>query len=308
MPKVSVVMPVYNGEKTLRNSIESILNLSYKNFELIIINDGSTDSSEEIIKSFNDERIKYFKKENSGAQAAPRNLGISKATGDFIAFCDQDDIWYSEKLDKQIKVYEISEERGGIGIIFCSANLIDEGDKKIGENSVLFEGFLSAKESFNRLIMGNFITACSAIFPRHVFDEVGRLDENLKGVDDYDLWLRIAFKYGIIGINEPLCGWRQSTNSFSVDKSKQYVEVEKIFDKLGDKTEEIKVGHGKNMIRIITASLLAKKYDIVSEYSKKIHNYSVSFKARIIIWISRLSHKFGRFFVIILQKLGMVSL
>ena len=156
--------------------------------------------------------------------------------------------------------------------------------------------------------MGNFITACSAIFPRHIFDEVGSLDESLKGVDDYDLWLRIALKYGIIGISEPLCGWRQSKNSFSADKSKQYIEVEKIFDKLGDKTEKIKVGHGKNMIRIITTSLLAKKYDIVSEYSKKIHRYPVSFKARIIIWISRLSHKFGRFFVIILQKLGMVNL
>jgi glycosyltransferase involved in cell wall biosynthesis len=308
---VSVIVPLFNGEKTVQKTLESIL-VQKVELEVIVVDDGSTDRSVEIIKKLaeKDERIKYFYQKNSGSPAKPRNKGLKEATGEFVGFCDQDDIYYPEKLEKQIKAYEECKDRDKIGIIISSADLIDESGRVVGQNIKSFEGFMDSKEAYELLLKGDFITACSALVPRKIFDEIGCLDESLKGVDDYDLWLRISQRYGILTIKEPLCAWRQSKESLSADKAKQYIETEKVFKKLEkeDKGERIRVGHSKNLMRIFIAKNLDKDFAYAEDLLSKLKKYPITKKGQIVISVFELSHSLSFWFLRFLQLIGQVSL
>ena len=308
MSKVSVITPVYNGEKYLEKTVFSILAQDYE-LELIIIDDGSTDKSSQILKSIQDGRIKYNYQKNTGKPVGPKNKGIGLAAGDFIAFCDQDDIWYKEKLKKQIAEYEAIEDRGNIGIIVCSTDLIDEKGKKIGQNKLTGE-VLEQGKAFERLVCGNFISACSTIVPKKVIEEVGLMDESLNGVDDYDLWLRICRKYGILIVAEPLCAWRKTREALSADKSRLYEENEKIFEKLEalDKTDIVKIGHGKNIMRIIVSSILSDKDKKANQYIAKTSLYPVSVKGEYIIKLYRKNKQICKVALQFLRLVGRVSL
>lgn len=308
MSKVSVIMATYNGEKTVRESIDSILAQTHQDLELIVVDDGSTDNTVAVVKAISDERLVLLQQQNSGSPASPRNSGIKRATGDFVAFCDQDDLWYPEKLERQLAVCEHVEHIGDIGVVFSSADLIDDSGKIIDGNITKLAGFLPATEARKKMLEGDYIIACSAMVPKRVFDEVGPLDEKLVGVDDYDLWLRITENYGVLAITEKLCAWRQSAGSLSKDKAKQYVRTEQIFAKLGDKSDEIKLGHGKNILRIILASLVTKDYATAREYLGKIGQYPQSSKSKLIVGVTSASVLVGRWLVLSLQKIGKVSL
>lgn len=305
---VSVIIAVYNGELTLAGTINSLLSQTYKNLEIILVDDGSTDNSAAVIKGFNDERIKYFFQKNTGSPVAPRNKGIKESSGKFIAFCDQDDVWYPEKLEKQLETYQKCENKKSIGIIITSANLIDEKGKIINQNPTPFEGFLSQKEAFKKLLGGDFITACSVLVPKKIINEIGFLDEALKGVDDYDLWLRITQKYGILAISEPLCAWRKLNKALSADKTQLYFETEKVFKKLNDKTNEIRIGHGKNLMRYLVTLLLKSDYKKAKTVVDTLKLYPVSKKANILIRIFDKSNVFAGFLIKVLDKIGRISL
>jgi glycosyltransferase involved in cell wall biosynthesis len=351
MSRVSIIIAAYNGAKYLHETIDSLLNQSEKDIEVLVIDDGSTDKTAEIVKSFidshrslsageipacarmtkedgndpfdfaqgklskddreeRDERIKYFYQKNSGSPASPRNVGIKKAAGAFVGFCDQDDIYYLEKLEKQIKAYEECKDRDKIGIIISSADLIDESGRVVSQNIKPFEGFMGSKEAYELLLRGDFITACSALVPRKIFDEIGYLDESLKGVDDYDLWLRISQRYGILTIKEPLCAWRQGKEAMSADKAKQYIETEKVFKKLEkeDKGERIRVGHSKNLMRIFIAKNLEKDFAYAEDLLSKLKKYPITKKGQIVISVFELSHSLSFWFLRFLQLIGRVSL
>jgi hypothetical protein len=145
-----------------------------------------------------------------------------------------------------------------------SADIVDEKGKKIGVRYVP-EGYTDAAESFEMLLDEDFITACSALIPKSILDEVGLLNENLVGNDDHELWLRITKKYGIFGISESLCAWRKSEKSFSKDMSRIFIENEKIFDVLKSENrvekELIENGKNKNLFRLFIAYVKEKKYD-----------------------------------------------
>ncbi len=306
--KVSVITPVYNGSQTIKESINSILNQTYKNIELIIINDGSTDDSENIIKSVNDSRIKYYKIKNSGSPARPRNFGIKKSTGDFIAFCDQDDVWYPEKIEKQIKSYNLSNNKSKIGIIATSANVIDKKNNVIDTFLRKLE-YIPSPESYKKILLTNYITTCSVIVPRKIFNEVGFLDENLVGVDDFDLWLRITKKYGVLVLPDILCAWRNLPQSLSSNKTKLYLENEKIFDKLEltDKDDYIKLGHKKNLNRILISGILNKDYISSDLAIKKISHYSIPIKIKLFITVYNFNNNTAYYLAKILFKLGILE-
>lgn len=309
-PNVSIIVAAWDGDKYIGETLKSLLNQSEKDIEVLVVDDGSTDRTAEIVKSYRDPRVQYFYQENSGSQASPRNKGIKEARGDFVGFCDQDDLWYKNKIQKQIAAYENSSERDNIGIIISSADLISAEGKKLGTTEVPFEGFLRQEESREKLLAGDFITACSALIPKKVLDEVGLLDEGLAGVDDYDLFLRISEKYGIVAMSEQLCAWRQSESSFSADKEKQYIETEKIFQKIEpkDKSEAVLVGHGKNLTRIFLSLVLDKKFNEAKKYRTKINDYTVSKKTQWILSIFDLSFQVCYWFLVFLKSIGRVSL
>jgi len=191
-PLVSVVMPVYNSEKYLRRAIESVLCQSYKNYEFIIVDDGSTDGSIDIINEYRD-KIVYFFQKNAGASAA-RNKGIEISKGELIAFLDSDDLWYPDKLKIQVDVYQH----------YPDASIIHtEVDKQ-----KLFNGYLPINQqdlnprikSFSEVFQHTNLKTPSVMIPRLVFDRVGLFDTNLPTAEDKDLFLRCSYQQQVVYI------------------------------------------------------------------------------------------------------------
>jgi len=186
---VSVVVPVYNGEQYLEKTVESILSQDYLNLELILVDDGSSDNSVELIKNIaaQNDRIKPFYNSNGGVANA-RNFGIAQAKGEFVAFCDQDDLWLPTKLTKQIPLFDNSE----VGLVYCGA--ITSVEKYGLQTKASFE---SKKRGsvFDCLILGNLLTCCTAVARKSTLLQVSNFDEDraLMGVDDWHLWLKLAF-------------------------------------------------------------------------------------------------------------------
>lgn len=306
--KVSVITPVYNNTKTIRKTLDSILNQTHQDLEILVVDDGSTDNSAAVIKGIKDDRIRYFKMTNSGSPSRPRNLAITKATGEYVALCDADDIWYPNKIEKQLAAYETSKNPKKIGLIVSSADLIDESGK-ILEKNILEDGYLEAKEARAKLLLSNFVTACSAVVPLKVMKEVGEFNEELKGVDEYDLWLKITKKYDVLTVAEPLCAWVRTGNNLSGDKAKLYLQNEKIFERLEreEQSPEIRAGHLKNLNRLLTASIIGNDSEILKKARESLKNYDISIKVKLILALSKLSLPLARFLLLLLRQVGVVN-
>lgn len=227
-PKVSVIMPVYNGERFLRESIESVLNQSFPDFEFIIINDGSRDNSLNIIKEYaeKDSRIKIIDQENTGIVGALNNaLKISK--GEFIARMDADDISEKERLEKQ---YDFLQKEKAY---LCGtwAKIIDENGRETGQKF----NYPKKKWLQNKfyLIRGNPFIHPSVMFRRKIYDEKkdnnNDLYQNYKHIEDYELWTRIIPKYKSINIQEYLLKYRihqnQITKKFNLKMKLKGIKV-----------------------------------------------------------------------------------
>ena len=186
---ISIIMPTYNHGEYIGEAIDSVLNQSYRNFELVIIDNYSSDNTENLVKSYSDHRIKYFKFRNHGIIAASRNMGIRCSTGRYIAFLDSDDIWLPQKLEKQLSLMKQNHEITLSYVLF--ANLLNDRtiEGEYPEPKQRYRGHI-----FNQLYLVNSITNSGAMIRREVLNEVGLLDESseLVGVEDADMWLRIA--------------------------------------------------------------------------------------------------------------------
>lgn len=178
---VSVVIPMFNAEATICETLNSILNQTYTNIEVLIVDDGSTDSSLKLVSEYSDKRVKVFTKVNGGVSSA-RNLGIKESRGDYIAFCDSDDVWKIDKLEKQI--YYI-EKNNDIDFIGCNRN---------GESiQVLFKKYNKFRKiDFFDMLLKMFPQTSTAVIKKTVFDDVGIYDESQKFAEDGNLWLRIC--------------------------------------------------------------------------------------------------------------------
>ncbi len=197
-PKVSVIIPNYNYEKFISATIESVLSQTYRNIEIIVVDDGSRDNSLEILKNFGD-KIRVVSQENEGVSAA-RNHGVSLSEGDLIGFLDADDIWLPEKLERQIEKFNADTE---VGLVHCSMTLIDLDNEPIGENSNGQEGWVS--EEFLLFERGVVVGAGStALVKRQVFDEVGGFDLRLSTAADWDFCYQVSRKYKLGFVAEPL--------------------------------------------------------------------------------------------------------
>jgi len=190
-PLVSVILASYNHEKFIKQAVESVLRQSHKDLELIVIDDGSTDKTPDIIKQIKDNRLKVIKlKENR--KFHPRNIGLKHATGKYIAFQNSDDVWSVDKLEKQLKYLEQQPE---VGVVFTQVKLINEKGNAIkswAEN--LFQTPNKDRIEWLRhfLTKGNCLCISSALIRRSILDRVGNFNESLVQLSDLDLWVRIA--------------------------------------------------------------------------------------------------------------------
>jgi len=190
---VSVVIPTYNRANIISRTINSVLNQTFQNFEIVIIDDGSSDDTEQIIKKFNDERVKYIKQQNSGPSNA-RNNGIKKAEGRYIAFLDSDDEWLPQKLEKQVCFLE---KHSAISILGCWNSNISPDGKKFDS---LMPEIKNSKEFIKGLTLFPFHIAeipwtSSIIARKECFYDAGFFDEDLLSREDWDMWFRIAVKF-----------------------------------------------------------------------------------------------------------------
>ena len=211
--KLSVILPVYNQEKYLKESINSILNQSYKNFELIIINDGSTDGSEKIIFEFKDPRIIYFKQDNLGLTKT-LNIAINKAKGKFIARMDADDIAGKTRFEKQINYFD---KHPDFKICGTWAKLIDEEG-----NIINYKKTKNTDHDIKKnIIKKNEFVHPSVMFDKNMFVELGGYNNEFKIAQDYDFFIRACKKYKVYNIPEFLIKQRINKESISISKMRK---------------------------------------------------------------------------------------
>ncbi len=191
-PLVSVIMNCYNSEAYLSEAIESVLNQTYKNFELIFWDNKSTDNSAKIFKSYDDKRLKYFCANEFTSLYKARNLAISMSKGDLISFLDCDDIWVKNKLSYQLKLFN-----KGYKIIYGPYQVIDKDGKKLSEPNInLYSGYIT-----NRLLSKNLISIGSIMIVSDIFKKE-KFDDNLNLIGDFELWFRLSKKYKFIFTDE----------------------------------------------------------------------------------------------------------
>ena len=203
-PAVSVVITCYNYGAYVASCLNSVYSQSYKNYEIIIVNDGSTDNSEEQIKPYlKNGSIKYIKQENKG-QANAKNKGIQESSGAYIAFLDADDLWAPEKLEKQIPLFQNQKA----GVVYSGQKFIDHEGKIIPGPPFRKTLIRKSGKITEALFMDNFVPFSSAVVRKKCFTDFGGFDESLSMGIDWDLWLRISTGYSFEYVDEPLLIYR----------------------------------------------------------------------------------------------------
>ena len=222
-PRVSVIIPCYNGDAYLRQALDSIFNQSFPWFEIIVVDDGSTDGSPRIVESLSaDARLRLITHETNRGIAAARNTGLGAASGDFIAFLDQDDTWRPRKLEKQVEVLDQSDP-GEIGFVFSDLEIISELGRKPRRRLSQAPPGIETASRFDRIktfFMDNYIPIITAMIRRECFEKIGGFDERIRsGADDYDLFFRLLMNYRFVRIPEPLAARRlHQANYTSIEK------------------------------------------------------------------------------------------
>ena len=217
-PLVSVIMPAYNTEKYIAESIQSVLDQSYTNWELLVVDDGSTDQTAEIVRAFaaKDGRVKYLFQQNGG-QSKARNTGIQNAGGSLLAFLDSDDVWLPEKLQLQMRTMVATK----VDVVYSNGFVIYEPGAASGPSDFpIIAGSVEGPKMFDLLLLLNFIPVQSVVLRREVFDKAGPFDESLL-CEDYDLWLKIAASgASFYGMSEKLIKYRRHPTATTHENSK----------------------------------------------------------------------------------------
>ncbi len=231
MPVISVILPVYNGEKTIQKTIESVLNQTFSEFELIVINDGSQDSTLNVVSSIQDARIKVFSYPNSG-QPASRNRGIVNAAGEYISFIDADDLWTPDKLESQLKALQ---ENPQAAVAYSWTDYIDECGQFLRQGPHYnFRG-----DVYARLLLADFVgSGSNPLICRQALAEVGGFDDSLSNAHDWDMWLRLAARYHFVPVPSTQILYRLSNNSMSSNVSGMEASSLRIIERAFDQAPE----------------------------------------------------------------------
>jgi glycosyltransferase involved in cell wall biosynthesis len=207
-PLISVITASKNYARFLPQALGSALAQTFSNWELIVIDDGSTDDTAAVIQPFlADERIRYVKSDRLG-QSRAKNLGLALSRGEFVAFLDADDVWVPTKLERQMPLFDDPD----VGVVFSRRSLIDEAGQPLPLRS---EPPFPRGRVLNDLFVRNFVCFSSAVVRRSVFERVGRFDESLDLAIDYDLWLRVAKHFAFDFVDEPLVKYRTGHGNLS---------------------------------------------------------------------------------------------
>ena len=216
MPEVSVIIPTYNRAKIVHKAIDSVLQQTYKDYEILVVDDGSTDNTKAALNQYGN-NIVYRYKDNGGISSA-RNFGIENATGKYVALLDSDDYWLEKKLEKQMACFRENPSYGVVATR-CASFEIDgnfdtiEPQGKIREKNRPGKSGWVYKDLFHR----NFIRTSSVVIKLDCFAKVGMFDESLYQCNDVDMWMRLARQYPVGFINESLTVYTDNPKGVSTD-------------------------------------------------------------------------------------------
>lgn len=268
-PSVSIIMPAYNSQNTIIGSINSILSQTYTSFELIIVNDGSVDNTDKIIRDIasKEPKIVYLTQTNQGVSAA-RNLALTHAKYDFIAFCDADDEWFETKLKQQID--NISDA------VWCYTDSFYVGSDyptpvTRSSQSTLYEGHIHSQ-----LFKENFLTTSSLLIQKKVIEENNKFDETMAALEDWDLWLKIAHKHPIKLVDTPLLNYLVVDGSTS-RKARQMLPLH----------TQLIHQHSKHFAEKVVLDALLKSYLICGYIAENSHDYHFSLYCAWRGWITQ---------------------
>jgi glycosyltransferase involved in cell wall biosynthesis len=214
VPKISVIIPAYNCAITIKETIESVLNQSFSDLELIVINDGSTDSTLNIVSEMKDSRIKIFSYPNAGGNVS-RNRGINHAIGEFISFLDADDIWTPDKLATQLQAID---KNPTTKVAYSWTDYIDENGKFVSSGThISHQGYV-----YEQLLVKNFLeNGSNPLICKDALHHCGGFDESLVAGQDWDMWLRLAREFNFVAVPEVQILYRISANSLSCNLARQ---------------------------------------------------------------------------------------
>ena len=199
-PEVSVILPTLDRAHLLRRAIASVLAQTFTDFELIVVDDGSSDDTPQVVAALDHPRVRYLRNEQRRGAAGAENRGIAAARARFIAFIDDDDEWLPEKLALQMRRFH--DEPPSTGVVYTGRWLVKDGTRSYGPPASILarEGEIH-RELLNRR---TFVPLVCAVVRRECFDDVGLFDETLPTSNDYDLWVRISRRYRFVHIPQPL--------------------------------------------------------------------------------------------------------
>ena len=215
--KISIIVPTYKRSHLISRAVESILNQTYKNFEIIIINDGPEDDTRKVVNEFNDNRIIFIQHPENKGIPITRNTGLIASTGYLIAFLDSDDEWLPEKLEKQVLSFKNAPDN--LGVVYTERyDTVDNNIFIIPESNVKKrEGYIN-----DILLFGSLITLQTAMVKKECFSSVGMFDIDCPAFEDWELWLRISKIYQFKFINEPLAIIHSDPREEHVSKNYSY--------------------------------------------------------------------------------------
>lgn len=188
-PLISIIIPVYNGSNYVSQAIDSALAQTYKNIEIIVVNDGSRDdgATEKTVLSYGD-KVRYFKKENGGVSTA-LNFGIEKMNGDYFSWLSHDDLYVPEKIEIQINM--LTEQNKDCALM-CGTSFVDENSSPIERRQkYINDGFYKNTEMLSNIFSGYYISGCALLIPKSAFEKCGLFDEKLRYMQDMEMWYRM---------------------------------------------------------------------------------------------------------------------
>lgn len=311
MARVSILMNCYNGEKYLREAIDSVIGQTYHDWELIFWDNQSSDSSAEVVKSYNDDRIKYFYSPRHTLLGEARNLGLQECKSEYLAFLDTDDVWLPEKLEKQVLLMNTNQQ-----FVMCySSALWIRAEGEVFKNTVV-----AKIPNFETLLKRYDINMQSVLIAKTKIDKsIIKFDESLKYCPDFDLFMNIALMYknGLVAMADPLVKYRVHNASLSHQtKEIQWQEMEKVLFSLKSKVPDPSFNN-KTLLESFDYAeecilsvrkggyyLSIGNYDLASKLFKKASFYNK--KYFILYIITRLPAGVAKFIINMLNRNGIL--
>ncbi|SCY26728.1 Glycosyltransferase involved in cell wall bisynthesis [Flavobacterium anhuiense] len=277
----SIIIPLYNKENFIANTIQSVFDQTFQNFEIIVVNDGSTDKSEEKLLQFKDSRIHYFSKKNEGASAA-RNYGIEKASAHFITFLDADDYWYPTFLETMFtNISKLPDQKVfSAAIEFETSKKVISAQYSISKTNDEFEIVNYFKASLKETVL---CTSC-AVFHQSVFAEIGNFDTKIKSGQDTDLWIRIGLVFPVVFSWKILARYVYDPKSLSKNKNlmKEKMDFSK-FEEAEKTNSDLKKFLDLNRFSLAIKSKLSGETALFYKYYNSIDLKKISWKKRFLL-------------------------